>query len=128
MKPSSIPHDTVSKSTVSIDNSPSHAYRPTRKPYVKPGAPEPSQGSYLHPISIAEGLSVGCSTEDDWEEKEVFNQPILIHRGPRRGNRGGRGRGGHDVRGQQRRRQEVGTRFIHNQYGHPHGGQSWGNF
>lgn len=124
MKPSSIPgsHDLVSKSAASVDNppipSPSHVYRGTRKPYV-------NAVPYLQPISVADGLSVGCSTEDDWEE-EAFNPPNMSHRGPRRG-RGGRGRGGYHERDrQQRRRQEPGTRFIHNQYNHPQGGQSWG--
>ncbi|XP_026200230.1 OTU domain-containing protein 4 [Anabas testudineus] len=120
MKSSSIAgsHDIVSKPTVSMDNNPSHVYRGARKPYVKPGA-----------IAMAEGLSVGCSTEDDWEEKEVFNHPSMNHRGPRKSNRGGRGRGGHDGgRVGQRRRQDMGGRFIHNQFAHSHGGQGWGTF
>ncbi|XP_045921872.1 OTU domain-containing protein 4 isoform X2 [Micropterus dolomieu] len=121
MKPGStpgspLPYDLISKTAVSGDANPSRGYRNHRKPmnppnqYVPLGAPEPSQVSYLSPVGMAEPLlSVGCSTEDDWEEPMGFKRPALNPRGMRRSHRGagagGRGRGGYDQgRGANRRR------------------------
>lgn len=119
MKPGStpgspLPYDLISKTAVSGDANPSRGYRNHRKPmnppnqYVPLGSPEPSQVSYLSPVGMAEPLlSVGCSTEDDWEEPMGFKPPALNPRGMRRSHRGagGRGRGGYDQgRGANRRR------------------------
>ncbi|KAK9525070.1 hypothetical protein VZT92_017413 [Zoarces viviparus] len=105
------PYDVISKTTVSADNNnPSRGYRGYRRPpphhhhhptnaYVQLGPPEPNQVAYL------ESLSVGCSTEDDWDEVVGFKPTTLNHRGSRKTPRGGRGRGGYDpVRGGPRRR------------------------
>lgn len=101
----------VSKATMksgSIPGSPS-IYRGPRKPfnptkqYVPPGAPDPSQLGYPATVTMAEPLSVACSTEDDYEG-EGFAMNISGQRRSYRG-RGGRGRGGYDSgRGAPRRR------------------------
>uniref|UniRef100_A0A665TAC2 Uncharacterized protein n=1 Tax=Echeneis naucrates TaxID=173247 RepID=A0A665TAC2_ECHNA len=85
------------KTPVSVpgNNSSAHAYRLPQKvfhsrPYVPQGAPEPGKVGHLGSIPVVEGLSVGCSTEDNWEEPEFK----LNSRGSKRGHRGGRGRGG----------------------------------
>ena len=100
------PYDIISQTT--IDNNP-RGYRGYRNPanhptnaYVPLGPPEHSQVGYLQSVAMAESLSVGCSTEDDWEG---FKPPTLNQRGPRKSYRGGRGRGGYDQgRGGYRRR------------------------
>ncbi|XP_068569276.1 OTU domain-containing protein 4 [Cebidichthys violaceus] len=106
------PYDAISKTTVSAgNNNPSRGYRGYQRPphhhhhpltnaYVQLGPLEPNQVGYL------ESLSVGCSTEDDWDEAAGFKPTTLNHRGSRKPLRGGRGRGGYDpVRGGYRRRQ-----------------------
>lgn len=124
------PYDIISKATVPGDNIPSRGYRGQQKlhnptnTYVSLGAPEPSQGVYLQTAAMAEPLSVGCSTEDDWEEHMGFKPTTINHRGSRRNHRrggggGGRGRGGHDPgRGSNRRRHggEAGAGLSYIQY------------
>ncbi|XP_042337136.1 uncharacterized protein LOC121937912 [Plectropomus leopardus] len=116
MKPNSspgspLPYDMISKTTVSVDNSLTRGYRGHQKPLNPPNTyfplrqPEPGQASYLTTVGPTESLSVGCSTEDEWEG---IKPATLNHRGSRRsyrGGGGGRGRGGHDPwRGGHRRR------------------------
>lgn len=115
MKPSGtpgspVPYDNISKTTVTGDRNSSRGYRGQRKlvkptnPYATLGAPEPGQLGCLS--TMAEPMSVGCNTEDDWEEEMEFKPTTLSHRGPRRNFRGvGRWRGSHDPgRGANRRR------------------------
>ncbi|XP_040887506.1 OTU domain-containing protein 4 [Toxotes jaculatrix] len=132
MKPSSTPgspspYGIISQTTVCGDNNTSLAYRVHQKTY------NPSKtfkvGHLLTP-PMAEALSVGCSTEDSWEEMEGFRQANMSIRGSRRNYRGGvRGRGGsHDGgRGGQRRRQggEAGAGFNFVQFGPSHRGRAW---
>lgn len=111
-------HDIASKPMVPIDTNPPRTYHGPRKPYARLGAAEPGQLRCL-----PEGVSVGCSTEDDPEE-ELYNP--THYRGPRKSYRG-RGRGGHDGwRGGPRRRPDAGMGFSHGQYGPSYVGQSWG--
>ncbi|XP_076581054.1 OTU domain-containing protein 4 [Chaetodon auriga] len=100
------PYDIMSKTTIPGDSIPSRGYRSHQKLTNTYGASESSQVGFLHAGAMAEPLSVGCSTEDDWEEQMGFKPTTLSHRGPRRSHRGGgRGRGGHDPgRGANRRR------------------------
>lgn len=114
MNPSSTPvsppsYDIISKTPALADNNLAHGYRGHQKllspanAYSSLGAPEAGPVGYLAPL--AEPMSVGCSTEEDWEEKDF--KPAPSHsRGPRRLYRGGgRWRGGHDSgRGANRRR------------------------
>nr|XP_029137877.1 OTU domain-containing protein 4-like [Labrus bergylta] len=121
MKPSSTPGHPVpyefftatATPTNNNNSSPSYGYRnypkplnPTNNVYVPLGAPEHGQVDYLANVAMAEGSSVGCSTEDDWDEQAGFKQ--MNYRGQRRyqrGGGGGRGRGSHDPgRGANRRR------------------------
>ncbi|XP_073331084.1 OTU domain-containing protein 4 [Pagrus major] len=122
MKTSSTPgsplsYDIISKTTFPSDNNPTRGYRghqkllPSNK-MVSLGAPEPGHAGYLSTAAMAEPLSVGCSTEDDWDEQPGYKPPPQSHRGQRRNHRGGgggggggRGRGGNDPgRGPYRRR------------------------
>ncbi|XP_074518247.1 OTU domain-containing protein 4 [Halichoeres trimaculatus] len=112
MKPLSTPgslasYETISTASTPPNNNLSYGYRS----YAKPQNPantgyELNQMDYLMPMSMTE--SVGCSTEDDWDEQSGFR------RGPRRYPRG-RGRGSYDPgRGMTRRRHggaESGTGF-----------------
>ncbi|XP_049423571.1 OTU domain-containing protein 4 [Epinephelus fuscoguttatus] len=137
MKPSSTPgspspYDIISKTTVSSDNNLTRGYRGHQKPlnppntYVPRGQPDPSQVGYMATVAMAESLSVGCSTEDDWEG---FKPTTFNHRGSRRNQRGGgggRGRGGHDSgRGGPRRRHggEAGVGFNYVQFSSSHRGR-----
>ncbi|XP_071315603.1 OTU domain-containing protein 4 isoform X2 [Trachinotus anak] len=123
MKPSSTPgspYSVISKTTVSSDNTyrlHPKSFNPN-KPYVAVGAPEPGKMGHL---PMTEALSVGCSTEDDWEEVEGFKPPTQSFRGSRRGYRGGRWRGGN------RRRQggEAGVGVNHGPYVSSHRGRGW---
>nr|XP_046236948.1 OTU domain-containing protein 4 [Scatophagus argus]XP_046236949.1 OTU domain-containing protein 4 [Scatophagus argus] len=129
MKTSSTPgsplsYNFISRTIVPGDNSSSRGYRGNHKllnptgAYVSPGPLEPSQVGY-HGPTMAEHPSIGCNTEDDWEEQTGFKPTSLNHRGPRRSHRGGRGRGGHDPgRGTQRRRYggEAGVGFSYSQF------------
>ncbi|TDG99406.1 hypothetical protein EPR50_G00194020 [Perca flavescens] len=135
MKPGSAPasptpYDLISKTTVAVvhgDNSnPCRSYRGHRKPlvhanaYVPLGAPE----GYL--ATVADSLSVGCSTEDNWEEAPGLRPPTFNPRGTRKVYRGGRGRGGHDsLRGAHRRRQggEAGAGLNYVQFNASHRGR-----
>ncbi|XP_070710476.1 OTU domain-containing protein 4 [Pempheris klunzingeri] len=139
MTPSSTPgspsprYNIISKTTVPGDgNVASRGYRSSRKPLnpTKPYAPlvppEPGQVSYLATVAMAEALSVGCNTEDNWEEPAGFKPTTFNHRVPRRNHRGGgggRGRGGHDpARGGQRRRHggEAGFNYVQYNRGRGH--------
>ncbi|KAG7233360.1 hypothetical protein INR49_007089 [Caranx melampygus] len=102
MKPSNsspgspLPYSVVSKVTVSGDNNTYRLHQKSfssNKQFVPLGAPEPRGGGHLSTVAMTEVLSVGCSTEDDWQEMEGFKPPIPSHRGSRRPFRG-RGRGG----------------------------------
>ncbi|KAE8279409.1 OTU domain-containing protein 4 [Larimichthys crocea] len=133
------PYDIISKTTIPSDNNPSRGHRGHQKPhhhptntYVPLGASETSQVSYLTTFGMAEGLSVGCSTEDDWEEQAGFKPTTLTHRGTKRnyrgggGGGGGRGSRGHDPgRGSHRRRYEgePGAGFRYVQYSSSHRGR-----
>lgn len=112
MNPNSTPgsplsYDIISKTAALADNNPSQGYRGHQKllspsnTYSSP--PETGQVSYV--AVMAEPMSVGCSTEDTFEEKD-FKLAPMHYRGPRRGYRGGgRWRGNHDSgRGANRRR------------------------
>ena len=112
------PHGIISQAPVPGD----HIYwvhqRPfnLNKTYVKAG--EPGKGGFPPSVPTAEALSVGCSTEDDWDDAEGFKPPLNV-RGLRRHHRGG-GRG----RGPQRRRGgEPGAGFSYSQFGPSHRGQ-----
>lgn len=100
--PGSPSHFDISKTTVTGDNvNAPRSYHGNRKwPYGVVGS-----GGRPTTVAMAESLSVGCSTEDQWGEVG-FKPQTLNHRGRGRSWRGGRGRGGHDSgRGGQRRRQ-----------------------
>ncbi|XP_039996977.1 OTU domain-containing protein 4 isoform X2 [Xiphias gladius] len=125
--PSSTTGSPSTHGIISGDGGASHVYRVHQKPlhlnktYIKVGAPEPGKGGYLPNISVAEALSVGCSTEDNWDEMEGFKPGTLSFRGQRRSLRGGgRGRGVHRRRGG-----EAGAGFNHGQFGPSHRGQRW---
>ncbi|XP_060887641.1 OTU domain-containing protein 4 [Labrus mixtus] len=143
MKPSStpghpVPYEFFSATATPTNNnnnsSPSYGYRnypkplnPTNNAYVPLGAPEHGQVDYLANVTMAEGSSVGCSTEDDWDEQAGFKQ--MNYRGPRRyqrGGGGGRGRGSHDPgRGANRRRYgpDGGAGFGYVQFNSSHRGR-----
>lgn len=99
----------ISQTPALADNNRSHGYRGHPKMvsaannYSSPGTSETGQVGYLS--SMAEPMSVGCSTEEDWEEKDF--KPAPSHYRPRKTYRGGgRWRGSHDSgRGANRRRQ-----------------------
>ncbi|XP_068612145.1 OTU domain-containing protein 4 [Brachionichthys hirsutus] len=111
MKPSGIPgspssYDFVSKAAASVEVA-AHGYHGHHNPNAyasRGGAPEPSQGGSLS--NMAESLSVGCSTEEDWEEQTGFKPATFNPRGARRIYRAAaRGRGSYDPgRGAHRRR------------------------
>lgn len=130
---SPLSYDIISKTTIPPDSNPSRGYRvPPKLPnpnntYISLGAPEPNPMGYLSTVSMSEPLSVGCSTEDDWEEPG-FKPPTSNHRGMRRGYRrggGGRGRGGYDLeRGVYRRKYgETGAGSGYFQYNPSHRGR-----
>ncbi|KAK2863281.1 hypothetical protein Q5P01_002814 [Channa striata] len=122
VKPNNTPgsHDIGPNATVPVDNS---RYRGPRKQFHKMGVPPDQVGFVPHGV-MPEGLSVGCSTEDDWEEMEGSNHQTLNPRGLTRKSYRGRGRGGHDGgRGAQRRRQ--GGVYNHSSYGHSQGPRTW---
>lgn len=120
---SPLPYDIMSKTPALADNNLSHGYRGHQKmlvpanTYPSLGTSEAGQVAYL--ASMVEPMSVGCSTEEDWEEKD-FKPAPTHYRGPRRTFRvGGRWRGSHDSgRGANRRRHGggdavVGMNFYH---------------
>ncbi|XP_022625364.1 OTU domain-containing protein 4 [Seriola dumerili] len=112
MKPGSSPGSPspyISKTTVSGDNG---TYRLHQKPF--------NPNKHLSTMPMVEVLSVGCGTEDEWDEMEGFKPQTHNLRGPRRGYRG-RGRGGN------RRRQggEAGPGYNHGPYVPSHRGQGW---
>ncbi|KAM6960416.1 OTU domain-containing protein 4 [Tautogolabrus adspersus] len=133
MKPSStpgtsLPYEFMSTTATPTNNNPSYSYRNYPKPlnptntYVPLGAPEPSRVDYLANVAMAE--SVGCNTEDDWDEQTALKQ--MHYRGPRRYQRGGRGRGNHDPgRGANRRRYgaDGGPGFNYVQFNSSHRGR-----
>ncbi|KAM9335206.1 OTU domain-containing protein 4 [Symphorus nematophorus] len=136
MKTSSIlSYDIISKTTVSGDNNPSsRGYRGHQKPLhptnpynVTLGAPESSQVGFLSNVAMEAPLSIGCSTEDDWEEPMGFKPPTSNYRGQRRnrgGGGGGRGRGGHEPgRGGPRRRHGGEPGAGYGQYSSSHRGR-----
>ncbi|XP_068163687.1 OTU domain-containing protein 4 [Antennarius striatus] len=121
MKPSSIPGSLSSYDiTKTATDGSAHGYHGHQNltPYTPPGAPEPGQGD--SPSNVAECLSVGCSTEDDWDEQAGFKPTTLNPRGSRRIYRGAsRGRSSYDPgRGAYRRRYagDMGTGYSYIQY------------
>lgn len=125
MNPTSTPgsplsYDIICKTPSLADNNFSHGYRGHQKmlgpasTYSSAGTSEAGQVGYLAPMAE----SVGCSTEEDWEEKDFKPAPTQ-YRGPRRTFRsGGRWRGSHDSgRGANRRRHGgdagVGMNYFH---------------
>lgn len=128
---SPLPYDIISKTTVPGDMNPSRGYRGHQKQlnptntYASLGAPELSQVGYLS--TIAEPLSVGCNTKDNWEEETEFKPATLNHRGPRRSYRGRGGwRGSHDTaRGANRRRHggDAGAGLSYPHYNPSHRGR-----
>ncbi|XP_035005329.2 LOW QUALITY PROTEIN: OTU domain-containing protein 4 [Hippoglossus stenolepis] len=126
-----LPYGIIPKTTVPGDNNATHyQVHPkqlyTNKPYAKLGVQEPGKAGHLQTMPMMDGLSMGCSTEDDWEEREGFKPATLNPRGSKRTYRGGRGRpGGYDGgRGGNRRRQ-GGEGFNHGQFGPSHRGRGW---
>lgn len=113
----------ISKTDILVDSSHSRGYQGHQKvlrstnTYASVGVTEPSQVGYLS--SVAQPMSVGCNTNEDWEE-ETEVKPRINHRGTRRNQRGGgRWRGNHDSsRGANRRRHEgdAGTGLTYTQY------------
>ncbi|XP_062239499.1 OTU domain-containing protein 4 [Platichthys flesus] len=136
MKPSSTPgtpspYGIIPKDTVPGDNNASlYQVHPKQsyynKPYARLGVKEHGKAGHLQTMPMTEGLSMGCSTEDDWEEREGFKPANVNPRGSKKIYRGGRGRpGGYDGgRGGQRRRQ-GGEGFNHGQFGPSHRGRGW---
>lgn len=120
---SPLSYDIISKTAALADNNPSQVYHGHQKmlspssTYPSPGTQEPAQVGYL--AMMAEPMSVGCSTEDTWEEKD-FKLASFHYRGARRSYRGGgRWRGSHDSgRGANRRRQggDAGVGRTFSQY------------
>lgn len=122
---SPLSYDIISKTQFLADNNLSHGYHGHQKmlspinTYSPPGTSETGQVGY--PASMGEPMSVGCSTEEDWEEKD-FKPAPSHYRGPRRTFRGGgRWRGSYDSgRGANRRRHGsdagVGMNFFHYSY------------
>ncbi|KAI3376055.1 hypothetical protein L3Q82_016584 [Scortum barcoo] len=102
------PYDRNSKMTIAGDNNPPpHILRGPRQPLNPAGtyiSLDPVQVSYLPGVSMPEGLSVGCNTEEGWEEPMGFKPATSNHRGAGkyRGGRGVRGRGHDPGRGAQR--------------------------
>ncbi|CAB1440198.1 unnamed protein product [Pleuronectes platessa] len=136
MKPSSTPgtpspYGILPKDTVPGDNN-ANLYQAhqkqsyTNKPYARLGVPEHGRPGHRQTVPMTEGLSMGCSTEDDWEERQGFKPANLNHRGSKKIYRGGRGRAGayDGGRGGQRRRQ-GGDGFNHGQFGPSHRGRGW---
>ncbi|XP_060922618.1 OTU domain-containing protein 4 [Limanda limanda] len=136
MKPSSTPvthspYGTIPKATVAGDNN-ANLYQShqkqfyTNKPYARAGGPEHGKAGHLQTTPMPQGQSIGCSTEDDWEEREGFKPANQNPRGSRRSYRGGRGRAaGYDGgRGGPRRRQ-GGEGFNQGQFGPSHRGRGW---
>lgn len=117
---SPLSYDIISKTVALTDNSYCHGYRGQQKilspagTYSPQGAPETGQVGYL--ATVAEPVSVGCGTEEDWEKD--FKMAPLHFRGPRKIHRGGgRWRGSYDSgRGANRRRPSgdvgVGMNFF----------------
>ncbi|KAM8747425.1 OTU domain-containing protein 4 isoform 1-T1 [Acanthopagrus schlegelii] len=132
---SPIPYDIIPKTTFPGDNNPTRGYRGPQKllppnKMVSLGALEPGQVSYLSSAAMAEPLSVGCSTEDDWDEQPGYKPPPQSQRGqrrnPRGGGGGGRGRGGSDPgRASYRRRYggDAGGGYGYIQYNSSHRGR-----
>lgn len=103
---SPLSYDIISKTAAHADNSYCHGYRGQQKilspagTYSSQGAPETGQVGYL--ATVAEPVSVGCSTEEDWEKD--FKLAPLHFRGPRKIHRGGgRWRGSYERGGNRRR-------------------------
>ncbi|XP_067379699.1 OTU domain-containing protein 4 isoform X2 [Channa argus] len=115
VKPTNSPgsHDIASIATMPVDN---NRYSSLRKTFGKVGVPpEPGKLGFVSHVAMPEGLSVGCSTEEDWKETEVSNPPTPNFRGTIRKPYRGRGRGGRDGgRGSQRRRQGGDMRGVYN--------------
>nr|XP_043873661.1 OTU domain-containing protein 4 [Solea senegalensis] len=119
MKPNSSPAGSPSHfAVVSTVAAPGDVYHVHPKHY---GAKRTGHAS---PSVISESLSVGCSTEDTWEESEGFKPSTLNNRGHRRFFRGARGRGGayEGGRGGHRRRGEG---FNHGQFGSSYRGRGY---
>lgn len=87
----------ANSSSSSSPGSPS-TFRP-RKPVHSTMYDQTQRGGHLKPITVADNQSVGCSTEDDWEEMEGFKAPVQNLRGQRRNYRGRGGRGWRGGRG-----------------------------
>lgn len=130
MNPNSSPgsplsYEVISKTAALAEGNLAHGYRGQQETpgaasaYSSPGASEMGQVGYL--ASMAEPISVGCGTEEDWEEKDSKAAPSH-YRGPRRSFRGGgRWRGSYDSgRGANRRRPAsdaaVGMNVFHYSY------------
>lgn len=82
------------------------------------GGGDSSSAVFGQTIATATPHSVGCGTEDDWDESEGFKSTNSTHRGVRRPYRG-RGKSGYSRgRGPNRRRPggEGGAGFNHSQY------------
>lgn len=92
-------HDLLSKTA--IDNGAPRGYQGHQQllhppnAYTSLGGPEPSLMGY--PPAVVAPTSVGCNTNDDWEEETQGKHTRMNHRGARRGYRGGgRWRGSYD--------------------------------
>lgn len=121
--------DIISKTTGPVDNKQFRSYRGHQKVLINTstfsslGAPERGQGCLA---AMAEPSSVGCNTEDNWEEEVEFRKSPSHHRGSRRNYRGGfRGRGHDSGRGTNRRRQggDAGAGISYSQYGSSYRGR-----
>ncbi|KAM7366578.1 hypothetical protein PAMP_016010 [Pampus punctatissimus] len=106
------------RSVIHSDNNPPHMYRSHHKSTNHSKPYTPPEAGFLTTVAMAEPLSVGCNTEDVWEESEGFKPPTSHHRGSRRSYRGGGG-----GRGRGYRRRQVGEAGEGLQFSSSHRGR-----
>ncbi|XP_076019212.1 OTU domain-containing protein 4 [Genypterus blacodes] len=95
------------------------------KALVPGGGGDCSSQGFRQTMAVTTPHSIGCGTEEDWDESEGFKATNSTHRGSRRPYRG-RGRSSYSRgRGQNRRRPggEEGAGFSHSQYNAGHQGR-----